>query len=125
MLIPGLLFLAGKGFDYSIEFTGGTMVQVQLHHHRRAAAARRPDAQGIKGAEIQQFGAAGNFMIRARVAPTMPPRRAPSQAVQAALERELGRGSTRWQGGRGGEPQGRWRAAQQALLAVLLSFRSC
>ncbi len=29
IILPGLLFLMIKGLNYSIEFTGGTLVQIQ------------------------------------------------------------------------------------------------
>ena len=31
MILPGLVLLAVRGINYSIEFTGGTMLQVRTH----------------------------------------------------------------------------------------------
>ena len=91
VLIPGLLFLAAKGFDYSIEFTGGTMVQIATAPTTDAGTLRAAlDAAGIKGAEIQQFGAPGNFVIRARVGEGQGSTEATAEAVKARAEHGAG-----------------------------------
>ena len=58
ILIPGLILLLIRGVNYSIEFTGGTLVQVESQGAGgRRRAARTPwTARGIHGAEIQSFG---------------------------------------------------------------------
>ncbi len=69
LIIPGMILLALRGLNYSIEFTGGTMVQVQTVKVVSAADLRAAlDATGLKGAEIQNFGAPNEFQIRARLA---------------------------------------------------------
>jgi preprotein translocase subunit SecF len=68
-IIPGVLFLLVHGLNYSIEFTGGTLIQVQSKRPVDVAAVRSGlDREGIHGAEIQNFGAANEFVVRARVA---------------------------------------------------------
>ena len=55
--------------NYSIEFTGGTMVQVKAAAGVNVGSIRTAlDGQGLKGAEIQSFGAPGEFIVRARTA---------------------------------------------------------
>lgn len=124
VLIPGLLYLAVRGFDYSIEFTGGTMVQIAAAPTTEAGTLRSAlDAQGIKGAEIQQFGGPGNFVIRARVgsggdATT----EATAQAVKAALNTSLGEGNYTVGRVAAVSPKVGGELRTQALLAVLTSF---
>ncbi|MEO8194225.1 MAG: protein translocase subunit SecF [Gemmatimonadales bacterium] len=65
----GLGSLALKGINYSIEFTGGTMMQVEFAKPVDVAALRSAlDEAGIHGAEIQQFGTNREFTIRAQEA---------------------------------------------------------
>lgn len=62
----GLLGMHG-GVNYSIEFTGGTLMQVQFKQAPDVADVRNTlDEAGITGAEIQQFGTATDYTIRAR-----------------------------------------------------------
>jgi preprotein translocase subunit SecF len=53
--------------NYSIEFTGGTLMQVQFKSKPDVGALRATlDNAGITGAEIQQFGTELDYTIRAR-----------------------------------------------------------
>ena len=123
VLIPGLLFLAAKGFDYSIEFTGGTMVQIATAPTTQASTLRAGlDAQGIKGAEIQQFGSPGNFVIRARVGEGQGTTEATAQAVKTALNATLGEGKYTVGRVAAVSPKVGGELRTQALLAVLTSF---
>ena len=54
ILVPGLIFLAIFGLHYSIEFTGGTLVQVRIekalaHSLWGAPENAGPAAGGLKG----------------------------------------------------------------------------
>jgi protein-export membrane protein SecD/preprotein translocase SecF subunit len=123
VLIPGLLFLAVKGFDYSIEFTGGTMVQIATAPTTEAGTLRAGlDAAGIKGAEIQQLGAPGNFVIRARVGAGEGSTEATAEAVKAALNKTLGEGKYTFGRAAAVSPKVGGELRTQALLAVLTSF---
>ena len=65
----GLLSFALKPINYSIEFTGGTMMQVQFAKPVDVGALRTAlDQAGITGAEIQQFGTNREYTIRAQEA---------------------------------------------------------
>src|SRR3954462_8305395 len=69
IIVPGLLFLMAKGLNYSIEFTGGTLLQVQSKKPGNVDDLRTGlDREGLHGAEIQNFGAANEYVVRARVA---------------------------------------------------------
>ena len=65
--VPGLILIAVAGYKYSIEFTGGTLVQVSFHKPPDVADLRSTlDAAGVKGAEIATFGSDSEFIIRAQ-----------------------------------------------------------
>jgi preprotein translocase subunit SecF len=60
-------FAVTGGPNYSVEFTGGTLVQLKFRQPPDASKIRAAlDAAGIKGAEVQQFGGADEFTIRAQ-----------------------------------------------------------
>ena len=66
-IVLGLGSLAFKGVNYSIEFTGGTLMQLEFAKPVDVAGLRGYlDAVGIHGAEIQQFGSSREFTIRAQ-----------------------------------------------------------
>ena len=67
--VPGLILLGVRGLNSSIEFTGGTLIQVHaVNPDVQTLAIRNALAgAGITGAEIQTFGAANEFVIRARL----------------------------------------------------------
>ena len=57
---------ANRGLNYSIEFTGGTLVQLQFPQAPDAAAVRAAVREaGYPGAEIQPFGSPREFTVRA------------------------------------------------------------
>lgn len=60
-------FAITGGPNYSIEFTGGTLMQLQFKNPANAGELRATlDAAGVQGAEIQQFGTVRDFTIRAQ-----------------------------------------------------------
>ncbi len=63
----GLTFLGIHGVNKSIEFTGGTLMQVQFKKATPSLGDIRStvDAAGYPGAEIQPFGSPREFTIRA------------------------------------------------------------
>jgi len=48
-ILPGLLFLLVRGLNYSIEFTGGTLIQVESKTPVNVAAIRSGDASAAMG----------------------------------------------------------------------------
>src|SRR5215217_1069232 len=94
ILIPGLIFLLLKGLNYSIEFTGGTLLQVQSAKPLDVGNLRTGlDREGIHGAEIQSFGGQNEYVIRARVAKPgsdANDTQATASAVSHALDNVLG-----------------------------------
>jgi preprotein translocase subunit SecF len=128
IMLVGLGFLVTRGLNYSIEFTGGTLVQVELHQRVSTAEIRSAlDNVGLHGADIQTFGSDTSYLIRARLTATdQAMGEAGTQAVAAAVGRALDQsvGAGQYSIARreavgpkvGRELQGK------ALAAILLSF---
>lgn len=65
-MVVGLGFLAVHGIRYSIEFTGGTLMQLQFKQPPRIDDIRGiVDAAGYPGSEIAQFGSNTEYTVRA------------------------------------------------------------
>ncbi len=66
-ILLGLGSLAIKPPNYSIEFTGGTLMQLEFTQPPDVGEIRSAlDDAGIHGAEIQQFGSNRDFTVRAQ-----------------------------------------------------------
>jgi preprotein translocase subunit SecF len=126
ILLPGLIFLFIRGLNYSIEFTGGTLLQIQSKKPVHVAELRTGlDRQGIHGAEIQNFGAENEYVIRARV--TKPgsdanDTQATAEAVRQALTAVLGPGNYTVVRTEAVGPKVGGELRQKAFLAIFLSF---
>lgn len=88
------------GVDYSIEFTGGTLMQVQFKEPPDVAQVRSVlDQAGIAGAEIQQFGGNTEFTIRARSQKEVAAQDAGAEGVaktiSEAIDQRFGEGAVR------------------------------
>ena len=67
ILAVGIILLSVYGLNYSIEFTGGTLIQLHTTQTVDANAVRNGlDPQGIPGAETQAFGGPTQFVILSR-----------------------------------------------------------
>jgi preprotein translocase subunit SecF len=126
ILIPGLIFLLARGLNYSIEFTGGTLLQIQSKKPVNVAELRSGlDRQGLHGAEIQQFGAENEYVIRARVAKAgsdANDTQATADAVRHALDNVLGTGNYMVLRTEAVGPKVGGELRQKAFLAIFLSF---
>ena len=131
IMLVGAVDLVVRGINYSIEFTGGTLVQVATRTAVPTSRIRQAlDDVGLRGAEIQTFGSDTSYVIRARLegggGAEAETQEASGQAVAAAVGRALdasvGAGQytvvrTEAVGPKvGRELQGK------ALLAIILSF---
>jgi preprotein translocase subunit SecF len=66
--IAAIFFLAHKGLNYSVEFTGGTLVEVNYKEAANVEAIRQTlDKAGLNG-EVQNFGSSRDVLIRLPVA---------------------------------------------------------
>jgi len=129
IIIPGFTLFLVRGLNYSIEFTGGTLIQLRTPEAVGTERIRAAlDAAGIRDAEIQQFGAPNEYVVRARIgragAAAEGTSEATAAAVDSALARGLGPAPEHYQIGRteavgpkvGRELQGK------AFLAIFFSF---
>ncbi|MEO8226496.1 MAG: protein translocase subunit SecF [Gemmatimonadota bacterium] len=125
-IVPGLLLLLVRGLNYSIEFTGGTMMQVKSAAPVDVGALRSGlDRAGIHGAEIQSFGGANEYLIRARVAKAgVDPNdtQAAVREVSGALDQVLGAGKYSIERREAVSPKVGSELRTKALLAIFLSF---
>jgi preprotein translocase subunit SecF len=127
IIVPGLILLAVKGINKSIEFTGGTFIQVETARPVQTAELRADlDAAGIPGAEIQTFGSDTSYSIRARLGAhaTTPGGGAEetAAAVGRALDSKLGANNYRIVRHEAVGPKVGKELEGKAFLAILLSF---
>jgi len=128
VLIPGLLLTAVRGLNYSIEFTGGTLVQVRARQSTPAGQLRRAlDQGGLRGAEITAFGSSGTeYAVRARLtegsAATEQEAQAVAEAVTGALNQAFGEGAFTLMHRETVGPRVGGELRQRAILAILASF---
>lgn len=126
--LPGFALLAVRGLDESIEFTGGTLIQVQANTPAIAEGPIREalDRAGIVGAEVQRFGAPDEFVIRARLGPAVTQSTETTQetaaAVDTALTQAFGAGTYDIARTEAVGPKVGAELRQKALIAILLSF---
>jgi preprotein translocase subunit SecF len=114
------------GLNYSIEFTGGTLLQIRSQHPVDVAQLRTGlDREGIHGAEIQNFGSQDEYVIRARVAKPgsdANDTQATAKAVSLALDNVLGAGKYTVLRTEAVGPKVGGELRQKAFLAIFLSF---
>jgi preprotein translocase subunit SecF len=127
IIIPGLIWILATGLNYSIEFTGGTLVQVHTTQPSSAGAIRSAlDRGGLHNAEIQQFGTPQDYTIRTRLSATetvdQQQAARTSAKVDSALARALGAGAFTIQRGEAVGPKVGGELRSKAILAILLSF---
>jgi preprotein translocase subunit SecF len=85
-ILGGLLLLAINKLDWSIEFTGGTMMQLKFASAPGDAAVRQAVASaGFPNAEVQQFGSPTEYTVRVQ------PRGEASQATTDSTRAIIGR----------------------------------
>ena len=124
--LVGLAVLLIRGVNYSIEFTGGTLIQVETEQPADVATLRDAlQARGIANAEIQTFGSDRELVVRARVAKAgtdANDTQATAEAVSQALDATLGAGTYKILRTEAVGPKVGGELRQQAVLAILMSF---
>jgi preprotein translocase subunit SecF len=122
----GFAVLLFRGINYSVEFTGGTLIQVETERPADVGALREAlQARGIEGAEIQTFGSDREIVVRARVAregTDANDTQATAEAVSQALDATLGTGTYQILRTEAVGPKVGGELRQQAVLAILMSF---
>ncbi len=122
--IGAVAFLGG--FQYSIEFTGGTLMQVAFTQDQSSADVAKLrtvlESGGAKGAEIQQFGSARDFTIRAQNAAGSAGAEVTSRAIESDLTKAVGAGAFSIVRTEAVGPRVGAELARGAYLAILISF---
>jgi preprotein translocase subunit SecF len=126
-IVPGLILLIVSGLNYSIEFTGGTLVQIETAEPVDDGVIRAAlQANGLPGADVQQFGSPTEYAIKARLAPreaaAQPGTQETTAAVRRALDAGLGAGTYEVVRTEAVGPKVGRELQEKALLAILLSF---
>lgn len=124
--VIGLAVLLFRGVNYSVEFTGGTLIQVETERPADVGELRNAlQARGIEGAEIQTFGSDREIVIRARVAregSDANDTQVTADAVGQALDATLGAGTYQVVRTEAVGPKVGGELRQQAVFAILMSF---
>ena len=123
-IVAGLLFLGIHGINKSIEFTGGTLMQLEFTQPPNDADIRTTvDAAGYPTSEIQQFGSSREYTVRAAGHVQGPNAAVENTAkdIESALVRKFGSNvrvvRTEAVGARVGEE-----LTRNALIAILISL---
>jgi len=126
VLAVGLIALVLRGLNYSVEFTGGTMVRISTTTALDVMAVRSGlDQRGIHGAEIQSLGSQTEYVIRARTAKTgsdADNTQETATAIAAGLDVVLGAGNYVIESREAVGPKVGGELRQKALVAIFLSF---
>lgn len=125
-LLVSLAGFALRGINYSVEFTGGTLVRFTTQAPVDIGQVRAGlDAQGVHGAEIVQFGNDPDYAVRARTAKQgtdADNTQETASAVSTALDQVLGSGAYEIGKTEAVGPKVGAELRTKALLAILLSF---
>jgi len=114
-------------FHYSIEFTGGTLIQLEFKEAPDVARLRATiERAGIPGAEIQQFGTATSYTIRAQDEAAVASQDAGAEGVAKqitdALTADLGADSFTVADRMSVGPRVGGELRRGALIAIIISF---
>jgi preprotein translocase subunit SecF len=95
IIIPGIILIAVNGYRYSIEFTGGTLMQIEFRQAPRVAEVRSALADaGLTGVEIATFGSPRELVMRAQEARQVAQQGTGAESIarviRAALDRRFG-----------------------------------
>jgi preprotein translocase subunit SecF len=126
-ILLGLGSLAVKPPNYSIEFTGGTLMQLKFAQPPDVAVIRSTlDQAGISGAEIQQFGTNRDFTIRAQDAAQVAAQANGAgniaNQIRQVLTQKFGQNSFQVMRTEGVGPRVGNELRRGAIIAILLSF---
>jgi protein-export membrane protein SecD/preprotein translocase SecF subunit len=125
IVLPGLIWLALRGATYSIEFTGGALLQIETAAPTQTSVLRSAlQRGGLPGAEIQNFGSEREFVIRARLGADHDRKDTDAivSAARKALNAELGVDGYSVKRGEGVGPKVGSELQQKAVVAILFSF---
>ena len=127
LVLPAVALIAVRGFDYSIEFTGGTLMQVEFTTAPEFTEVRDAlsDA-GLTGVELSTFGGPNEFVLRAQERTEIEQQAGGAESIAARIRGALDArfGSDQYRvvltdavGPRVGD-----QLRRQALVALLIAF---
>jgi preprotein translocase subunit SecF len=126
-IVIGLGSIVVKKPNWSIEFTGGTLLQLEFAQPPDVAQIRSTlDQAGIRSAEIQQFGSNREFTVRAQDPATVASQSQGAEGVAVTIERVLkqkfGENALKVMRTEGVGPRVGDELKRGAIIAILLSF---
>ena len=126
-ILLGLGSLAIKPPNYAIEFTGGTLMQLEFAQPPDVSQIRSTlDGAGIRGAEIQQFGTNREFTVRAQNAAQVASQTKGAEniaiTIESVLKKKFGANGLTVKRTEAVSPTVGNELKRGAIIAVLLSF---
>jgi len=126
-IVLGFVSLAIKPLNLSIEFTGGTLLQLEFAKAPDVGDIRSTlDKAGIHGAEIQQFGTNREFTVRAQEQAQVQAQAQGAtniaQRIQAVLKEHFGENGVTVKRTEAVGPRVGDELKRGAIIAILLSF---
>src|SRR5256885_4824046 len=126
-ILVGLGSLPVKAPNYSIEFTGGTLMQLEFAKPPDVAEIRSTlDQAGIRGAEIQQFGSNREFTVRAQGQANVAAQASGAENIAVkignVLKQHFGDSNVTVKRTEGVGPRVGAELKRGAIIAILLSF---
>jgi preprotein translocase subunit SecF len=125
-LIPAIIWIAISGFGFGIEFTGGTLVQLQFQRPPEIGAVRTAVTQGAGNVEVQTFGSPRDIVVRAQEREHVQQQQRGAATVasriQRALEQRFGANSFRVVRTEAIGPRVGAELRRNATIAMLISF---
>ncbi len=128
LIIPALVWIIVTGFQYSIEFTGGTLKQITFRDPAPSVADVRAalTAGGLPDVEIQTFGSPNELIMRAQnprdVAQQAAGAEAVSRQITTALDARFGAGSYQVVGSGAVSPKVGSELRRNAIIALAIAF---
>ena len=126
-ILPAIVLILMNGFNWSIEFTGGTRIQLEFKAPPDIAAVRSELATaGFSNAEIATFGSPNELMIRVQdptaIAQQDRAAGAVVQQIRTALDRRFGADTYTVAGAEAVSAKVGDELSRQAAVAVLIAF---
>ena len=127
LIVPAIVLILMNGFNWSIEFTGGTRIQLEFQNAPDVSVVRSELATaGFPNAEIATFGSPNELMIRVQdpTAVAQQDRAAGVvvQQIRTALDRRFGAGTYTVVGAEAVSAKVGDELSRQAAVAVLIAF---
>jgi preprotein translocase subunit SecF len=88
-LIPAVIWIAVSGFGFGIEFTGGTLVQLEFQTPPSISSVRTAASQAVGDVEVQTFGSPRDIVIRAQEREQVQQQRSGAETVAGSIQRAL------------------------------------